>query len=283
MSPCDVIEQRSSAIIQHGPLSQRVYLMKLSRAEPQVIIPELKTLARKKGYTKIFAKVPQPKVSPFKEAGYRVEAQVPGFFRGQETACFLGYYLNPKRQVARDKGKLDTVLSIAKAKTRRPYSPKPAPAKLTLKKCSPQDAPAMSRLYRKVFPSYPFPIEDPEYIKQTMRTHVQYYAFVSNGQLLALSSAEMDLTQKNVEMTDFATLPPYRGQGLAVQLLKHMETQMAAQGMATAYTIARAVSPGMNITFARQAYQYNGRLINNTHISGQIESMNVWSKGLQIV
>jgi putative beta-lysine N-acetyltransferase len=141
----------------------------------------------------------------------------------------------------------------------------------------------MSRLYRKVFPSYPFPIEDPEYIKQTMRTHVQYYAFVSNGQLLALSSAEMDLTQKNVEMTDFATLPPYRGQGLAVQLLKHMETQMAAQGMATAYTIARAVSPGMNITFAKQAYQYNGRLINNTHISGQIESMNVWSKGLQIV
>ncbi|MCF7974596.1 MAG: putative beta-lysine N-acetyltransferase [Phycisphaerae bacterium] len=254
--------------------------MKLSNAEPQSIIPELKTLARRKGYTKIFAKVPQPKVSPFKEAGYRVEARVPGFFKGEETACFLGYYLNPKRQVPRDKGKLDTVLSIAQAKTHQPCRTKPTPPKLTLKKCRPQDASAMSRLYKKVFPSYPFPIDDPGYIQQTMQTHIQYYAFESNGQLLALSSAEMDPKQKNVEMTDFATLPPYRGQGLAVQLLRHMETQMAAQGMTTAYTIARALSPGMNITFAKRDYQYNGRLINNTHIAGQIESMNVWSKGL---
>jgi len=41
-----------------------------------------------------------------------------------------------------------------------------------------------------------------------------------------------------------------------------METQMVAQGMATAYTTARAVSPGMNITFAKRGCQYNGRLIN---------------------
>ena len=138
----------------------------------------------------------------------------------------------------------------------------------------------MSQLYKQVFPSYPFPIDDPDYIRETMKTHIQYYAFESKGQFVALSSAEMDQKQQNVEMTDFATHPEYRGQGLAVQLLQHMETQMAARDMLTAYTIARALSPGMNITFAKLGYQYNGRLINNTHISGHIESMNVWSKRL---
>ena len=68
--------------------------------------------------------------------------------------------------------------------------------------------------------------------------------------------------------------------GLARQLLVFMEAQMISKGLTTAYTIARARSIGMNITFAQQEYQYNGRLINNTQISGQTESMNVWSKPL---
>ena len=55
---------------------------------------------------------------------------------------------------------------------------------------------------------------------------------------------------------------------------------MARRGMRTAYTIARAVSPGMNITFARLGYQFSGTLINNTQISGAIESMNIWHKPL---
>jgi hypothetical protein len=36
----------------------------------------------------------------------------------------------------------------------------------------------------------------------------------------------------------------------------------------------------MNITFAKLGYRYGGRLINNTNISGSIESMNVWYKSL---
>jgi len=36
----------------------------------------------------------------------------------------------------------------------------------------------------------------------------------------------------------------------------------------------------MNITFARNNYSFAGTLINNTNISGQIESMNVWYKAL---
>jgi len=32
----------------------------------------------------------------------------------------------------------------------------------------------------------------------------------------------------------------------------------------------------MNITFAKAGYRYAGTLVNNTDISGTIESMNVW-------
>jgi hypothetical protein len=48
--------------------------------------------------------------------------------------------------------------------------------------------------------------------------------------------------------------------------------------MKTLYTIARSHSAGMNITFAKKGYLFGGTLINNTDISGKIESMNVWYK-----
>jgi hypothetical protein len=44
------------------------------------------------------------------------------------------------------------------------------------------------------------------------------------------------------------------------------------------FTIARARSTGMNVTFAKNGYSFAGTLINNTNISGRIESMNVWYK-----
>jgi len=55
---------------------------------------------------------------------------------------------------------------------------------------------------------------------------------------------------------------------------------MKARGIKTAYTIARAASPGMNITFGRAGYAFSGRLKNNTQIAGDLESMNVWHKPL---
>ncbi len=98
--------------------------------------------------------------------------------------------------------------------------------------------------------------------------------------MVALSSAEIDYKSASVEMTDFATLPSWRGKGLAAYLLAMMERFCQAEELKTAYTIARAVSPAINITFSRSGYQWCGRLKNNTQISGCIESMNVWYKKL---
>jgi putative beta-lysine N-acetyltransferase len=90
----------------------------------------------------------------------------------------------------------------------------------------------------------------------------------------------MDVGNSNVEMTDFATLPDHRGRGYSYYLLKKMEEKMHEMGIITAYTIARARSYGMNTVFSRSSYSYAGTLVNNTNISGSIESMNIWYKRL---
>jgi putative beta-lysine N-acetyltransferase len=114
-----------------------------------------------------------------------------------------------------------------------------------------------------------------------MRENIVYFGVWQGETLVALSSAEMDLAAGSAEMTDFATLPEHRGQGLATGLLTVMEQEMEKRGLHTLFTIARAVSFGMNITFARRGFRYGGTLTRNTQISGCLECMNIWHKPLR--
>ena len=81
-------------------------------------------------------------------------------------------------------------------------------------------------------------------------------------------------------MTDFATHPEHRSAGLASHILARMEKEMSASGLKTAFTIARSRSFGVNILFSRAGYMFSGTLVNNTGISGRLESMNIWYKPL---
>jgi putative beta-lysine N-acetyltransferase len=152
------------------------------------------------------------------------------------------------------------------------------PAGYSLRALGAEEAPLLAGLYREVFASYPFPVHDSAYIRETMDADVAYFGAFRDGRLVAASSAEMDPATSSAEMTDFATLPGETGKGLAGALLAAMEQDMPRQGISTLYTIARAFSHGMNITFARAGYEYGGTLVNNTDIFGRIESMNLWHK-----
>lgn len=274
----DKIEYMDGAQIQHGPLNDRVYLMKMGDARPEALVDGLLRKAADAGYSKVFAKIPESTDEPFLEAGFQKEARVPEFFDGREPAAFLGYYLDADRQQETHPEKLNAILELSR-KQQPAADPAPPPKiGVTLGPCSAAEADEMAEIYRKVFPTYPFPIYDPRYLIDTMENHVMYFGAAAGERLVALSASEMDIESKNVEMTDFATLPEWRGNGLGVQLLSLMEQAMRTKHIKTAYTIARAASPGMNITFARLGYRYGGRLINNTNISGRIESMNIWYK-----
>jgi beta-lysine N6-acetyltransferase len=276
----DRCETLGHSAIQHGPQSDRVYLMKLDRRDLPEITGLLDAIAERNGYSKIFAKIPEDAVTAFTEHDYRQEAHIPGFYHGEKDALFLGKFLDPARAEPKEPEVLEEVIALAKSKAAKRLEEFVLPEGMRLIACAPDHAEEMSRIYQEVFPTYPFPIHEPAYLQETMASHIDYFGVLEDDRLIALSSAEKDLKGANVEMTDFATLPSYRGRGLARCLLQAMESAMLKRKMCTAYTIARAVSPGMNITFAQMGYQFSGTLVNNTQISGSVESMNIWYKSL---
>lgn len=271
----DTVERIGQSIIQHGRNNQRIYLMKSSVVDLPGIIEKLDDLADRNSYSKIFAKVPESQRNIFLENGFRVEASVPCLFHGKEQGLFLGKYPIGERGSEKKEELIKDILETAKDK-------QGLASGISLSDCTcrplfAEDMEQAAALYRFVFASYPFPINDPEYLRSTM-DHIAYYGVWSEGQLVALSSAEIDYENSNAEMTDFATHPDFQGKGLASFLLARMETDMKDRQIATLYTIARAYSYGMNITFAKNGYFFSGTLTNNTQISGTLESMNVWYK-----
>jgi len=274
----DKIEKLHGSLIHHGPLNQRIYVLKYHHEAHTPFLESLLQLAQEKDYGKIIMKIPESQQTPFLANGFEKEAEIPGYFYGEETVAFLAKYLKPERKEPNDLTELRQTVDqvIQKRRTDLP----PIKAEWECRLLNESDIPALQKIYQAVFPSYPFPIHKAEYLQQTMNSHVAYFGIFENGQLMAAASCEMDKELLNVEMTDFATYREYRGNGLASILLNRMEKQMKEQHFQTAYTIARAVSYGMNRVFANGDYQFGGTLLNNTNIGGQIESMNIWHKPL---
>lgn len=276
----DQIIHIGTSLIQHGPCNDRIYLMNLMPEETEQVIPAIDALAEEHGYSKLFAKVPDAAKDRFSEAGYSVEAHIPQMYRGREDGWFLARYPDPDRANAgEDAAAIRDVLKVARDTT-ADRTACTIPDGYHITEAAPDDAPALAALYQEVFASYPFPIHDPAYLRETMADNVRYFLIMAGDHVVAASSAEVDPIGQNAEMTDFATHPDVRGRGLCPVLLQHMEEEMRRTGICTAYTIARAAFYPITVTFARAGYRFGGTLINNTQICGHFESMNVWYRSL---
>lgn len=273
----DVITRIGETVIQHGHHNDRIYVMKLSARDMPNIVHRLYDLAVKNSYSKILVKAPSFAKDAFLKAGYAVEAYVPGFFHGCIDGYFMAKYIDGTRAVERKKSIVEGVLSAARLITGKSRGPSLKDG-FTFHVAGPEDAKELAGLYGRVFSTYPFPINDADYILKTMKNNVRYFCVRANGRIVGASSAEMDRGSGNVEMTDFATSERYQGYGISAYLLHRMEESMAMEGMKLAYTIARATSYPINRIFSRAGYSYGGRLANNTNICGAYESMNVWFK-----
>jgi putative beta-lysine N-acetyltransferase len=284
MTPSDVVLHRGGSTIQHGHSNNRVYVMKLAQPDIHDIIRYADDLAHKEGYTKTFVKVPESAVEIFANSGYISEATVPFFFQGKEPAVFMAKYLDPTRKEVTDTAIIADTLSAAfsvafgHAGERITHT---LPDGFSLMHAHAGDAQDIAALYRTIFKTYPFPIVDPDYIRESMKGQIQYFIIRRSHLLAAVASCEIDAENGNVEVTDFATAPLFQGRGFAGILLHAMETEMKKEGILLAYTIARAISRPINATFAGAGYHYGGLLPNNTNICGSVESMNVWFKKLE--
>lgn len=273
----DVIETYRHSLIHHGPQNKRIYVMHLDSQDMPTIIDELEQLATTNDYTKIIYKVPKPFKEDFSKRGYKQEGYIPKYFSALEACCYMCRYVDTRRKKVKDIHQITDVLkkSLHQSSLNTPLK---LQSPFTIKILAASHTSAMAELYRQVFRSYPFPIFDEAYLEETILKNIIYFGIYNENQLVGVASCETDLSTRTSEMTDFAILPDYRGHHFALHLLQEMEIHMKMLGVQTVYTIARANSYGMNITFTKQGYCYGGLLRNNTHIGGQLESMNIWYK-----
>ena len=226
-------------LLQHGKFNDRIYLMKLHAEDAPGILDVLRGMAREHAYSKIFCKVPARAAPLFFSDGFMMEAYIPRFYREKEAVFFLSKFLDSDRLLGVEHDSLEALAGLFGSRISPPVSSEKPGIRAELKRLHPADAAQIAGIYRKVFLSYPFPIHDPDYIIKNMKQDVQYYGFERKGRLIALASAEIDRKGRNAEMTDFATLPDYRGNRLSIHLLKEMEQEMKQQHVSTLHTIAR--------------------------------------------
>ncbi len=275
----DQLVKMGQSLLQIGTYNLRVYILHLLPEELHPLMEWTEEKMNEMKLTKVIAKIPSSLCDYFLNNGYRIEATIPSYYSKNDAACFVAkYYFDLSRRVEKKPELVKKVLHVAQEKKLK-KNPLKLDHAYEPSLMEPKDVDEMAKLYQSVFPSYPFPIYDPEYLLETMKDQVDYFGIRKNKKLVALSSIEKSIHSPTAEMTDFATSPELRGKGLAGFLLSWMEKYIQQHYQFNViYTIARAYSHGINAIFAKGNYIYGGTLTNNTNIHGTIESMNIWYK-----
>lgn len=242
------------------------------------VVVRAEELAESEKADKLIIKGRKEHFTQLLERGFSFEARIDGFFLGSDCLFFSKFFSDERRTSphwVQEDGIIKSVYHLAEpAQTITP------PKDYVLKKMNETDAKGLSDLYKTVFQIYPTPLNDPEYIIKTMKEGTIYFGFVHDGQIVSAASAEVNLFYKNAEMTDCATLKEHRKHGLMKVLLARLEVELIDNGIYCSYSIARALSFGMNAALYQLGYAYRGRLVNNVFIYDKIENMNVWVKDL---
>lgn len=260
-------------------LNRRLRVLRYRASDHRAMVAELQRQAARRQLGKIFVKAPARDRAVLQTAGMVYEATIRGYYDGSDAAV-MALFVDEERRVQPHREEEEHILAAVQA-TPPSDELRPLPEGYEVRRARPDDAEDLAELYGKVFVSYPFPITEPAYLRDTMASHIVYEIVRDEaGELVAAASAETDTAHNNAEMTDFATLPSQRGLGLARRLLDGLEGVMEEAGITNLYTIARARSAGMNRVFYNQGYEWTGTLVNNCHIAGEFEDMHVWCRQL---
>lgn len=229
---------------------------------------------------KIIVKSRKDHLLPLIEAGFHLEAIVKGYFLGTD-AYFLCKYTDLGRYTSDKWCEEDHILDGVNQKTRT--HPAKTNSQLQIRKATLEDGENLARFYASVFPIYPVPIDNPEYVKQLIAGNTIFHLMEENGEIIAAASADINVTYKNAEITDCATLPTHRKGGHMNDIIRSLEKELIANQVFCSYSIARSLSFGMNAVLHNLNYSYTGRLKNNCYIYNNIEDMNVWCKDLSTI
>ena len=114
MTTLDKIETLAcGSVIQHGPMNDRIYLLKPSKKQITTLPARLIHFAKHRAYGKIFIKINEDESLPFLHAGFAIEARIPRMYPSKKEGVFLSYYLKQKRKLENNKPLYETNLKLA--------------------------------------------------------------------------------------------------------------------------------------------------------------------------
>ena len=215
-------------------------------------------IAKAHALTKVFIKSREDDWQTFLSKGCMLEGIYKGYFNGCDAYC-MAMYDDLERRTSDYWMEEDHIFQQVLALPLKPDRPL-VPNNFTLRIARLEDAEQLSDLYGHIFQTYPTPMNDPIYVEKTMQEGTIYYLVESQNQLISAASAEINSIYANAEMTDCATLPAYRNQGLMRLLMHALEDELIARKIICAYSLSRALSFGMNAVFYQMGYRYYGRL-----------------------
>ena len=231
--------------------------------------------ARTRGRGRVVVLAPAPLRPGLEEAGLRLEASLPGFYRGEGECAVLGAALDPSRAHPAADGAARAVDGLVAA----PPPERPRPPVAT-RRAAALDAAGIAGLIADTFDHYPTPSGVPGYIEQQLADGVPFRVVTEGDAVVACASADLVRGAETAELTDCATRPDHRGRGLMQALLAGLMDDLRGLRYPTAFTLARAIEPGMNLVFARLGFAWRGRMPSSCRIGTGLEDINVWSRAL---
>ncbi|WP_368292796.1 putative beta-lysine N-acetyltransferase [Dehalobacter sp. TBBPA1] len=244
----------------------------------ELIIKEIIDYSKKENLGKIIANCYKQDLSIFEECGFVAEGVIDGFFQGEDATC-MSLFLDTKRKNSLYEEKENRIIDYCVKNTNKFELNKNK--NYTIRQAVPDDIPQIIQLFQTAFETYPTPIFSREYLQKVMQDHILYMVAEEEGKIISIASADLDKQHMNAEITDCATYPKYRGRNILSELIFQLETHLKRNGFATAYSLSRANNLGINRSLSKLGYMYRGRLINNCHICGGFEDMNIWVKTLK--
>ncbi|AEG58546.1 putative beta-lysine N-acetyltransferase [Desulforamulus ruminis] len=258
----------------------RIWIQDYRVKDPLLFSQYLTRWAKEESLEKIILPAREEDLKSFQENGFVLEGVIEAYYPDSK-----GYFLSAYPCIRRGKSLfLQEEQAMLKKILSQPRLTKGClPEEFLLRRATKQDINRMADLFRQVFATYPTPIYTPRYLNCAMEKGDLYMVVYHGQQLVGAAAAEIDRDYGRTELTNCATHPDYRGLGLNTLLLKELEQCCLNRHPRCLYSLARSSSYGMNLILHRLGYRFQGTLINNCHIAGRFENMNLWVKpGLRI-
>ena len=210
--------------------------------------------------------------SGLQRQGFWLEADIPGFYGGEEDCMILGGSPTGRPPLA-DPERVAEVDGLV-AHYSRWVDPPAAPTV----KARRGDSAAIAALAEDAVTYYPTPSGHPGYIEAKLAGGTPLRVVRDEGEVVASACADLDVFAAAAELTDCFTAPSHRRRGLMRALLCDLLQDLSELDYTTAYTLCRATSPGINLAFKGLGFGFRGRMLRSCRIGEGLEDMNVWSR-----